>query len=109
MKQLSVVIFIVASFTSSIAIAQGLSRAQVQQQLVEAQQNGTQHVTNSSYPDLGRVYQSQDPNPQTKAASAYGGVPSDTAVYGSHALFPGTASREACVGPVSFCDLYKGS
>lgn len=36
----------------STASAQGLTRAQVREQLIEAQANGSQFVTDSSYPDV---------------------------------------------------------
>jgi hypothetical protein len=83
------------------ASAQGLTRAQVREQLIEAQANGSRYVTDTSYPDVSPSFAQQVKN--TKAPQSDGmGSP-----------MPGTSEsggpRTACVGPVSFCNLYAGS
>lgn len=99
------------------AHAQGLTRAQVRQQLIEAQQNGLGHVTETSYPAVSPIYQYKTQQMRTKpvADSGFGSQPGGSAQSGAAAGAPGTqtpdhsASHDDCVGPVSFCNLYFGS
>ncbi|MEX3813107.1 DUF4148 domain-containing protein [Paraburkholderia sp. BR13439] len=60
MKKLS---FVALSFVvlaaSSSAFAQAKTRAQVYQELIEAQQNGLDYVTDASYPDVSPVFARQ--------------------------------------------------
>jgi hypothetical protein len=44
---------------SSSAFAQGKTRAEVYQELIEAQQNGLNYVTDASYPDVSPVFAHQ--------------------------------------------------
>jgi hypothetical protein len=97
-----------AGFVSA-ASAQSLTRAEVRQQLVEAEANGSQFVTDTSYPDVSPVFaqqvahakqQTEGYGPAASGSSESGGMP---ATHASHHA-PGT-----CVGPVSFCNLYFGS
>ncbi|CAH2901470.1 MAG: FIG00462377: hypothetical protein [uncultured Paraburkholderia sp.] len=44
---------------SSNVFAQGKTRAQVYQELIEAQQNGLDYVTDASYPDVSPVFAHQ--------------------------------------------------
>ncbi|MEZ0605629.1 DUF4148 domain-containing protein [Paraburkholderia sp. IW21] len=44
---------------SSNAFAEGKTRAQVYQELIEAQQNGLNYVTDASYPDVNPVFAQQ--------------------------------------------------
>ncbi|MGF6774238.1 hypothetical protein P3T18_006753 [Paraburkholderia sp. GAS199] len=44
---------------SSSAFAEGKTRAQVYQELIEAQQNGLDYVTDASYPDVSPVFAQQ--------------------------------------------------
>lgn len=44
---------------SSSAFAEGKTRAQVYQELIEAQQNGLNYVTDASYPDVSPVFARQ--------------------------------------------------
>jgi hypothetical protein len=90
----------------STASAQGLTRAQVREQLIEAQANGSQFVTDSSYPDVSPVFAQQVA--RAKAQQQQQQEPS-----GMGAPMQGTSAAGAphteCVGPVSFCNLYSGS
>jgi Domain of unknown function (DUF4148) len=108
MKKLALLTLSAAVLVSSSAFAQGLTRAEVRQQLVEAQQNGSEYVTNASYPDISPVFQSQAAN-QQKNANAYGGVKAGSNMSAPRASTTRTQSPEACVGPVSFCNIYAGS
>lgn len=95
------------------AHAQGLTRAQVRQQLIEAQQNGLEYVTDASYPDVSRVYQYRLQQMRAKHADDGGFGPqtggsaeSGAAAMPAHAK---SASHDDCVGPASFCNIYFGS
>jgi Domain of unknown function (DUF4148) len=56
MKKIAFAVLSVAVLASSSAFAEGKTRAQVYQELIEAQQNGLNYVTDSSYPDVSPVY-----------------------------------------------------
>lgn len=114
MKALSLIVMSAAVLVSSSAFAQGLTRAEVKQQLVEAQQDGSRFVTNASYPDISPVYADQAARLKASSeiastastdTSAYGGMPAGT----SSVAKSSRMSPEACVGPVSFCNIYAGS
>jgi hypothetical protein len=88
----------------STASAEGLTRAQVYQQLIDAEANGSQFVTDSSYPDVSPVFAQQVAHAkaqQQPASSAMGAPMQGTSDAG--------APQSVCVGPVSFCNLYSGS
>lgn len=91
----------------STASAQGLTRAEVRQQLIEAQANGSQFVTDSSYPEVSPVFAQQvahakaQQQQQQQQPSGMGAPMQGTSDSG--------APHTTCVGPVSFCNLYSGS
>jgi hypothetical protein len=91
------------------ASAQGLTRAEVRQQLIEAENNGSRFVTDTSYPDVSPVFaqqvaaQQQQRMAQTQPRVAQSGMGMP---------MPGTSESGApqkCVGPASFCNIYQGS
>ncbi|WP_322034040.1 DUF4148 domain-containing protein [Paraburkholderia sp. J76] len=90
---------------ASTASAQELTRAQVREQLIEAQANGSQFVTDSSYPEVSPVFAQQvaqaKAQQQQQQPTGMGAPMQGTSDAG--------APRAACVGPVSFCNLYSGS
>lgn len=108
MKKLALFALSAAVLVSSSAFAQGLTRAEVRQQLVEAQQNGSEYVTDSSYPDISPAFQNQFAKRQQNSA-AYGGVASGSSVSAPRMSMGGAQGHDACVGPVSFCNIYAGS
>jgi hypothetical protein len=55
---LSSVAFIALAATSN-AFAAGKTRAEVYQELIEAQQNGLDYVTDTSYPDVNPIFARQ--------------------------------------------------
>ncbi|SMG58899.1 DUF4148 domain-containing protein [Paraburkholderia susongensis] len=72
MKKLSfaALSFVVLAASSS-AFAQGKTRAQVYQELIEAQQNGLDYITDASYPDVSPVFAHQvEQHKQALAAQA---------------------------------------
>jgi hypothetical protein len=101
MKTISFIIFIAALLFPPTTYAQGLTREEVQQQLVQAEQSGSLWVTDASYPAVGRIYEGQ------AKSSGYGGEAPGSLASGGHATTP--RSDVNCVGPVSFCNIYAGS
>ncbi|MGF6702911.1 hypothetical protein OKW38_007588 [Paraburkholderia sp. MM5496-R1] len=71
MKKLSfVALSLVVLAASSSAFAQGKTRTQVYQELIEAQQNGLDYITDASYPDVSPVFARQvEQRKQALAAS----------------------------------------
>ena len=59
MKKLAITVVSLAVLTSWSAFAQSKTRAQVYQELIEAQQNGLNYVTDTSYPDVNPIFASQ--------------------------------------------------
>lgn len=98
----------IAGFASA-ASAQGLTRAEVRQQLVEAAANGSPFVSDTSYPDVSPVFAQRFAHVNAQNPD-YGPAMSGSSVSGG-----GTASvnhrdvADNCVGPASFCAIYRGS
>jgi hypothetical protein len=59
MKKLAFAALSLAVFASSSAFAQGKTRAEVYQELIEAQQNGLNYVTDTSYPEVSPIFAQQ--------------------------------------------------
>jgi hypothetical protein len=57
MKKLALFVVAFAVLGSTNVFAQGKTRAEVYQELVEAQQNGLNFVTDASYPDVSPAFQ----------------------------------------------------
>jgi len=55
MNKFAITILLV-TLASSSAFAQSKTRAEVYQELVEAQNNGLNYITDSSYPDIDPIY-----------------------------------------------------
>jgi hypothetical protein len=94
---------------SSTAFAQEKTRAEVRQELIQAEQNGSQFVSDASYPDVSPIFQQQVA--QMKAAQSSEGA----GMAGTHAAgtrmpaAAGAMDPSSCVGPVSYCSVYFGS
>ncbi|MGF6753399.1 hypothetical protein P3T16_000786 [Paraburkholderia sp. GAS42] len=58
MKKLAMMSLSLALLASSSAFAEGKTRAEVYQELIEAQQNGLAFVTDASYPDVSPAFAS---------------------------------------------------
>lgn len=108
MKTLTMLTLSAAVLVSSSAFAQGLTRAEVRQQLVQAEQDGSQYVTNASYPAVGTVYQDQVARLRMDT-TGYGGVAAGSSASAPRIAMTGSANHENCVGPNSFCNIYAGS
>jgi hypothetical protein len=85
MKKIAFAVLSVAVLASSSAFAEGKTRAQVYQELIEAQQNGLNYVTDSSYPDVSPVYAQEVSRlkQQAMASSANTSKIVDGSTYGS--------------------------
>ena len=59
MKALSVAVLFLATIASAHAFAQTKTRAQVYQELIAAQQDGRDFVTDTSYPDVNPIFAHQ--------------------------------------------------
>lgn len=59
MKKIAFAVLSVAVLVSSSAFAEGKTRAQVYQELIEAQQNGLDYVTDTSYPEVNPIFAQQ--------------------------------------------------
>ena len=84
------------------ASAQEKTRAEVRQELIQAESNGSRFVTDTSYPAINPIFAAQAARVQTESDS---GVGADM----RGASGTGHRSATTCVGPVSFCTLYFGS
>ncbi|CAN7577800.1 DUF4148 domain-containing protein [Caballeronia sp. LjRoot29] len=59
MKTLSVAVLFLATIASAHAFAQTKTRAEVYQELIAAQQDGRDFVTDTSYPDVNPIFAHQ--------------------------------------------------
>ena len=59
MKKLAIAAISLVALMSSGAFAQSKTRAEVYQELIEAQQNGLNYVTDTSYPDVNPIFEAQ--------------------------------------------------
>lgn len=92
------------------ASAQELTRAQVRQELIDAENNGLRFVTDTSYPDVSPLFQRQaEQMPQQQAGTAVGSDPAASSEAGKPATLSPRQGPAACVGPASFCAIYFGS
>ncbi|AFQ49681.1 DUF4148 domain-containing protein [Burkholderia cepacia] len=92
------------------ASAQELTRAQVRQELIDAENHGLRFVTDTSYPDVSPLFQRQVEQMQLhQAETAVGSDPAASSDAGRPAVLPPHPRSAACVGPESFCTPYFGS
>ncbi|WP_176040461.1 DUF4148 domain-containing protein [Burkholderia stabilis] len=92
------------------ASAQSLTRAQVRQELIDAENNGLRFVTDTSYPDVSPLFERQvEQMPQHQASTAVGSDPAASSDAGKPAAMSPRQRPAACVGPASFCTIYFGS
>jgi hypothetical protein len=100
---------------ASTASAQEKTRAEVRQELIQAENNGLRFVTDTSYPDVNPIFAQQAAQLKQQSESGTGADMSGSSVAGQReaAGKVGTGQSRsaisACVGPVSFCTPYFGS
>jgi hypothetical protein len=108
MKSITTLILASALLFSSAVHAQGLTRAEVMQQLIEAQANGLDYITDSSYPAIHPGFEHRvktQPSPGGYDDVPDGSQPSPIAPHEA----PMLDGNPHCIGPVSFCNIYSGS
>jgi Na+-translocating ferredoxin:NAD+ oxidoreductase RnfG subunit len=86
------------------ASAQEKTRAEVRQELIQAENNGSRFVTDSSYPDINPIFVQQAARVRAQHS---GDSDVGAAMVGSSET--GHTSSMACVGPEGFCKPYFGS
>jgi hypothetical protein len=100
---------------ASTASAQEKTRAEVRQELIQAENNGLRFVTDTSYPDVNPIFAQQAAQLKQQSESGTGADMSGSSAAGQSeaAGKVGTGQNRsaipACVGPVSFCTPYFGS
>jgi hypothetical protein len=113
MKKLALLTMSVAVFAStsvfSNAFAQEKTRAEVRQELVQAENNGLRFVTDTSYPEINPIYAQQVAQLKQASDSGVGAAMSGSSGSGERTATPGMSGTESCVGPVSFCTPFFGS
>jgi hypothetical protein len=111
---LSMIVLASASIVSN-ASAQEKTRAEVRQELIQAENNGLRFVTDTSYPDINPIFAQQAAQLKQQNESGTGADMSGSSAAGQReaAGKGGTGQSRsaipACVGPVSFCTPYFGS
>jgi hypothetical protein len=89
------------------------TRAQVRQELIEAQKNGLRDVSNASYPAVARIHEHKyvktDKPASNVASSGEGPGLRGTSESGQREGGRAQPQVEGCVGPASFCNIYFGS
>jgi hypothetical protein len=95
----------------SNAFAQEKTRAEVRQELVQAETNGSRFVSETSYPDVAPIYRQQVARQQAQQPdSGEGPAMSGSTMSGNR---PTTSTNmaypQSCAGPVSYCNIYFGS
>ncbi|GAB2900963.1 BPSS1996 family virulence factor [Paraburkholderia jirisanensis] len=92
------------------ASAQGLTRAEVRAELVQAENNGSRFVADASYPDVSPIFTQQVARLKKQHSdSDVGGTSQGTTQSGMRSAMTSVSMSNACVGPRSYCDLYAGS
>ena len=85
----------------------GKTRAQVHQELIEAQRSGWRYVTDLSYPDISPMHAGRVEKQAADTQVGSANEPAPKAVSSGRAQPAG--QQPACQGPVSFCNTYFGS
>jgi hypothetical protein len=103
-------ILVAGAGTAINAQAQEKTRAQVRQELIEAESNGLNFVSDTSYPDVAPIFEQQAARlKQQSSASGMGVATTGTSDAGHIKRETPPSDPSACVGPVSFCTIYSGS
>ena len=104
---------LILAATVGIAInaqAQEKTRAQVRQELIEAERNGLNFVSDTSYPDVAPIFEQQVTRlKQQNSDGGLGIATTGTSDAGHIKRETPPSDPSACVGPVSFCTIYSGS
>ncbi|NPT55376.1 DUF4148 domain-containing protein [Paraburkholderia elongata] len=106
---LSVALFATAGIATS-ASAQEKTRADVRQELIQAETQGLHFVTDTSYPEVNPIFEQQVARLQLQGGGT-GAPMGGSSAAGKQAIIAvaRTAAPSSCVGPSGFCTLYFGS
>jgi hypothetical protein len=91
------------------ASAQEKTRAEVRQELIQAENNGSRFVTDTSYPDVNPIFAQQVARNQQKTSSVGGSEMTGSSAAGVGGRSAAGKPESNCVGPNSFCSIYFGS
>lgn len=95
------------------ASAQEKARAEVRQELVQAEANGSRFVTDTSYPEINPIFSQQVARLKMNTSGEGPAMSGSTAAgHRASSKAPAQASitaMTACVGPAGFCTPYFGS
>jgi hypothetical protein len=105
---LSMVFLAMAGITSN-AFAQEKTRAEVRQELIQAENNGLRFVTDTSYPDINPIFEQQAARLKLQSESGVGTDMTGSSATGTPRVANNHPASQACVGPVDFCTPYFGS
>jgi lysylphosphatidylglycerol synthetase-like protein (DUF2156 family) len=100
---LSMILLASAGIASNASAAQGKTRAEVRQELIQAENNGLRFVTDTSYPDVNPIFAQQVARLKQQSESGAGSDMSGSSAAG---IGQSHAAMSSCVGPVSFCTPY---
>ena len=101
-------ITVVSAGIATNACAQGKTREEVRQELIQAESNGSRLVTDTSYPDVNPIYQQQADRPKEAAGNDVGAEVGASSAAGSAGKSMRPAAPPPCAGPLSFCSPYIG-
>ncbi|MFT4437498.1 DUF4148 domain-containing protein [Caballeronia sp. 15715] len=93
MKTLSVAVLFLATIASAHAFTQTKTRAEVYQELIAAQQDGRDFVTDTSYPDVNPIFAHQLEQQQQEARLAQNQTTNANAVASSSASNSSSATN----------------
>ena len=100
---------------ASNASAQEKTRAEVRQELIQAENDGLRFITDTSYPEVNPIFAQQVARMKQKtstvanAGDAVSSAAAQRAAQTTTDMAKIGSDSEACVGPVGFCMPYFGS
>jgi hypothetical protein len=103
-------VFFASTAIATSASAQEKTRAEVHQELIQAENNGSRFVTDTSYPDVNPMFAQQVAHARqgNDGVGSEASAPSAAGAPNAPAPVMNKAGSN-CVGPVSYCMLYFGS
>ncbi|WNC89136.1 DUF4148 domain-containing protein [Paraburkholderia sp. FT54] len=105
---LSMIFLAMAGITSN-AFAQEKTRAEIRQELIQAENNGLHFVTDISYSEINPILEQQAPRLKQQSDSGVGADMTGSSAAGTTRLAKDHPTAQGCVGPVDFCAPYFGS
>jgi hypothetical protein len=105
---LSMIFLAMAGITSN-AFAQEKTRAEVRQELIQAENNGQYFVTDTSYPEINPIFKQQAARLKQQSDSGVGADMTGSSATGTARLARNHPAAQDCVGPVDFCVPYFGN